>query len=292
MRKTVFQYSILPFHLATTMTEKSIKNQKNKNKHLKIKKTNVQQQQKVFESDSDISEPDNVAGKLPSKMGHQALNKISSEVTDLLASLKKEHGIDDDDNNNDDNDESVELKTSPPGKKDKKKFDKVNKIKEKKCAAIAKNVLISEVKKLQMDSALGHKLPKQQNKSKKMNANQKLKPTIPVDDNKMELDDTSDNNMNEARVNSPKKKKNKKRAAATALVADNDAGDNDDDDEKNTNPSQIKKMKTTPNQNQKQKVKREQLLNVAPENGNQPDEANVKKGKNAIFFTPLSFCIY
>lgn len=259
------------------MTEKSIKNRKNKNNHLKLKKSNVQQQppqqQKVFESDSDISELDD--GIAPPKMDHRALNQISSEVTDLLATLKKEHGIDDDD----DHDKLTELTTkSSSTKKDKKKLDKSNKIKQQKPDANAGNVLTSEVKTIKLED----KMSKQQMKSKKMNANKKAKSTFLTGDIGLEIDGDVKDKVIKTQEGSPKKKKkNKKRPASVAAISAPTDDKDDNDDDMNAIPPASKKKKKTANQEKKPNVmnKSEKKQTSNGEEVDSQKEADVKKGQ-------------
>lgn len=281
-------------HFCIKMTEKSMKNLKNKNKHLKLKKPNVQPPQqkqpssKVFESDSDISsEADD--GKIHPKIDQRALNKISSEVTDLLASLKKEHGINDDDGNDDNDDEStVPLAKTSPTKKDKKPLDKTNKNKQlqqqqqkqKKRAANAESALISEVKKLKVNNPSEDKTSKQQTKSTKLKAHQKANPLPHADDTAMELDDDAKDTVNAGQQNLSKKKKKQAKKRPAAPAAERDDDDSDEDIDMNaTSPPQTKKVKEAPKQNPKQKGKGEkkQPLNGVTEKDDSSQQ-NVKRG--------------
>lgn len=190
-----------------------MKSLKMKNKPLKFKNPKVPK--KAVGSDSDISEPD-VSEKMP-KMDKKALKQISTEVTDLLASLKKEHGMDDD----------PKLKVAV---KKEKKSEKINKIQIKKEEEDVNTVDIKKVKKEKKSPQNS----KNENKTKNL---VKIEKGI-----KIEKDVAKSSNTVEE--SSPKKKKNKKNNKRTAV----DAVANDDE-------PQVKKIKENPNKNQKQKQK-------------------------------------
>lgn len=208
------------------MTEKTLKKFKNKNKTKNLKLKNPIVPKESIEVDSDISESE-TTGKAP-KIDKKALKQISSEVTDLLASLKKEHGIVDASGD------------EAQGKKDKAD-EKVNKTK-KDIKNVQNPAADGGNKKAKLGQKPEKKLPAQQNKGKEKG------------NKKQQLNKNAANTKNqeadaivvtaEPQDDSPtkKKKKNKKRAANDATVSK----------ESNDGPA-TKKVKPNQNQNQNQK---------------------------------------
>lgn len=204
------------------MTEKAVKAPKNKNKQAKLKI-----KQKKVQSDSDISDVDGNAPKIDEKQ----LKQISTEVTDLLASLKKEHGIED---------EPVvatskgKEKPTEKGKKNKKD---------------AKNVqdaapVVAKKAKQNGQQPVAKKLPVKQ-EAPKANENKKQKPAKP--NNEGSKKQTKPNAVvaePQAKLAKKKKNKNQKRAA-----------DNVDVKTEPTDEPPAKKVKPNATQNQTKKQK-------------------------------------
>lgn len=205
------------------MTEKPLKKFKNKNQNKNLKTKVAPVKKNVAELDSDISDSE-VSGKAP-KIDKKALKKISSEVTDLLASLKKEHGIEN---------ESDEVVQEKPDKSAKK----ANKAK-KNAKTVDEPNSAGGNKKAKLGQQPEKKLPVQPNKGQeKGNKKQKLV--------KNEANQTKEATASVAvapQENSPakKKKKNKKRAANEVNV--NNAA---------KEAPATKKVKPNQNQNQKE----------------------------------------
>lgn len=234
------------------MTEKAIKSLKMKNKPLKFKNPKVPKvAKKVAESDSDISEPD-VSGK-PQKMDKKALKLISTEVTDLLASLKKEHGMEDD--------SEIQL----PVKKEKK-LEKTNKIK----------VDLKNVKKEKPEKKL--QVPKVKNENK-------VPKLVKIEKGIKKEDGTSGAlpPQNKPQDNSPNKKnkKNKKRAAVDAEA------NNDEPQVKKVkeNPNKNQKQKVKPAA--KKDVVADEDTEDNLENAKSAEADDIKKSK-CIALEPVS----
>lgn len=230
------------------------------------KNKNKQPKQKKVESDSDISDSE-APGNAP-KIDKKQLKQISTEVTDLLASLKKEHGIED---------ETVVV--APKGK------DKSNK--NKKEAKNAKIVAPAAVKKAKGQQAEKKQLIKQEKSLE--NENKKQKPFKGSDGVKQEAKPIV---AVQPQQNSPKKKKNKnqKRTAENAVVK--------------TEPSEeppTKKVKQNAAQNQTKKQKQKKnkgdakpVIKIEPkeeaeesedaeEESTETEDVAVKKGSYKIF---------
>lgn len=199
------------------MTEKTVKIPKNKNKQLKLKN-----KQKKIESDSDNSDSD-VKGNAP-KIDKKQLKQISTEVTDLLASLKKEHGIEDE-----------PVVAAPKGKD--KPSEKGNK--NKKDAKNVQTIVPVAAKKVKGQQA-EKKLPIKQEKLK-ANENKKQKP---VKGNVVAKKETKPNVVTQPQETKKKVKKNQKRA--TEIV---------DVKTESTDEPPVKKIKQNPAQNQSKKQK-------------------------------------
>lgn len=202
------------------MTEKAVEIQKNKNKQPKLKN-----KQKKIESDSDISDSD-AKGNAP-KIDKKQLKLISTEVTDLLASLKKEHGIEDE-----------PVIAAPKGKD--KPSEKGNK--NKKDAKNVQTIVPVATKKAKGQQA-EKKLTIKQEKLK-ANENKKQKP---VKGNVGANKETKPNVVIQPQDTKKKAKKNKKRATETVDVKT-----------ESTDEPPVKKIKQNPAQNQPKKQKQKQ----------------------------------
>lgn len=229
------------------MTGKKVKTLKNNNKHLKLK--NVNAKPKPVESDSDISEPD--ASKQAPKIDQKALKQISSEVTDLLASLKSQHGIEDKPvvaiptkkNKQLEKGKNKNEKKNPPTTAPAKKI-KLDKQPEKNVAAQSDKVKPKKQKQTKVDDGA----------KKQPNPNAKLQPQL---------------QNNAAKKN---KKKNKKRAANDADVKE----------EATDVKPPAKKVKPNP----KQKLEKAPL-EMEPESDENTDENTDENiDENAIEDTP------
>ncbi|XP_031619661.1 RNA-binding protein 34 [Contarinia nasturtii] len=207
------------------MTEKTLKVSKNKNKQIKLKK-----QQKQIEPDSDISDSETL-GNAP-KIDKKELKLISTEVTDLLASLKKEHGIED---------ETIAVAS----KVNENKKEGKNTAKAAKAAAAAKKVAKAVAQ--QPEKKLPVQKQQQQQQKGKANENKKQKQVKPNN-----VGVKTEAKVNQAQENSPKKNKNKnKKRAATNVEVKSEPTDEPQPKKAKQNP--------TPKQpgNKKQKQKQE-----------------------------------
>lgn len=197
------------------MTEKTIKSKKNKTKHLKIKRGG-DQEKATLEFDSDISEPE--LSEKPKKFDKKDLKEISDEVSGLLASLKRDHGIDSD-------------VIDPPPNKKQKKLEMANKKNKNKNEAAGKHVIATNSDESK---------PAQENEKSKQKQNQKKKVAKP--NANAGLATKLNGEQAEDDLTKKKKKKNKKRAATA---------EDDNDDE-----LPAKKVHKNPNEKQKQKKKK------------------------------------
>lgn len=235
------------------MTEKTAKIVKNKNKALKLKKP----QQQLIESGSDISDSE-PTGNAP-KIDKKQLKQISTEVTDLLASLKREHGIDD-----------GTTTEAPKGKKNKK---------EVKNAAKELPVAVKQPKEAKQPKDV--KQPKEAKKAKAKNeVSSKKNVTFKVENPKAKLIKKEplsvDNDVpgQGVTLEAPKNKKNKNKKRAAEVKSEPVDGP----------PAKVlkaqkqkpEKKKATGEKAPNAKVKAEK---IKAENGNEADEANETDGE-------------
>lgn len=225
------------------MTEKSVKVPKNKNKQSQLK-----MKQKKVQSDSDISDVEGNASKIDEKQ----LKQISTEVTDLLASLKKEHGIEDE-----------PIVATSKGKEKPTEKVKKNK-KDTKNVQNASPVVARKTK--QNGQQVGKKLPIKQ-EIPKANENKKKKPAKgKIEGAKKEKIPNAVAAQPQEKLVKKKKNKNQKRAA-----------ENVDVKAETTDELPAKKIKQNATQNQTKKQKqKENKVEAEPAGKKEPNVKNEK----------------